>query len=160
MVDDLLRQTKRTEKGLGGSHTDIRDCDLRKNYHLLPLLFAYFVSWEFHEYWYTVLKAPKEIPCINVDSRTTIVHQQKSIDTAFKEVFEHSHMLIDPMYMKKNMGGKLGIEKETGLSLCMHAFYAQSTVEVDNIISQYRPVQKEYMSKFKNPQLYRAYSCI
>lgn len=99
----------------------------------------------------------KDIPVLYMDSRSTIVYQDKSIDTAYKEVFEHAHMFVDPMLLKKNMGRKLGIENATGLLLYMSALHAPSTVEDDNIISQYGPVQKEYLSKYEKYELYRTY---
>lgn len=70
-----------------------------------------------------------------MDSLTTIVDQENSIYMAYKEVFEHSRMFIDPMNLKKNMGGKLGIDKENGLSLYMSPPHAPSSVEFDNILS-------------------------
>lgn len=130
------------------------------NNHILPLVFAHFVGSECEEYWTSVFNACKSLPGFDITERTTIVDQEKSIDTAYRKVMERAKLFLDPLHVKKNMGPKLGSEKAVGLSLYERAVRAPSQAEVDNLVAEYPEAQRLYLGKFPKSELYRAYSSL
>lgn len=130
------------------------------NNHLLPVFFGHFVGAECYEYWKTVFDAMKGIDGYDVAERTTIVDQEKSIDSAYTDAMAHAKLFLDPLHVKKNMSKQLGPEKASALSLYEQAVYAPCKAAVDSIICQYGENQKAYLGNFKKEQLYRAYSSL
>ena len=60
--------------------------------------------------------------------------------------------------MKKNLGPRLGADKASGLSLYEQAVYAPNTEAVSTICSSYSSVQRDYLAKFDDGELYRSFS--
>lgn len=130
------------------------------NMHLLPLLFAHFVGAECHEYWHRVFSECQKLEGFDVESRTTIVDQEKSIDSAYKDVFQNAKMFLDPMHVRKNMGSALGASRAVGISLYDKALYAPTEAAVDEVVARYSETQAKYLGRFKRSELYRAYSSL
>lgn len=78
----------------------------------------------------------KRLPRFDVLDRTKIVDREKSINTTYRKVIEPAKLFLDRLYVKKNVGPKLGSEKAVGLSLYTRAVCARSQVQVENIILQ------------------------
>lgn len=96
------------------------------NMHLLSLLFALFMGAECHEYWKIVFEECKNLEGCNDEAGTTIVYQEKSIDSAYKEVFQNAKLFQNPMHVRKKHGKLFGdtsyswyIPLQTS-SLCTH----------------------------------------
>lgn len=107
------------------------------NKHLLPLLSAQFGGAEFHEYWKGVFEEYKKTDGFNISRKTTIVYQEKSIGSAYKEVFEHTKMFLDPMHVHKNMGSSLCAHRTVNNSLSDRSLNAPSQAAVGDIASRY-----------------------
>lgn len=104
--------------------------------------------------------ALKQIPGFDRDGRVTIVDQEKSIDTAFRSSMEHARLFLDALHVRKNMAAYLGAERANGTALYDRALYAPTTHIVDEVKALYGPRQKEYLSKFPDAELYRAYAAL
>ena len=128
------------------------------NNHLFPLVFAHFVGAECLETWTRVFQACAGIEGFDVPLRTTIVDQEKSIDSAYRACLKHAKLFLDPLHVKKNLGAKLGAEKASGLRSYERAVYAPSMETVGTITSTYSSVQREYLRRFDDAELYRSFS--
>lgn len=124
---------------------------------LLPV-FAHFIGTENYKYWKTVFEAAKHLTGFDVPTLNTIVNQEKSIYRAYKDVFEHAELFLDPFHVRKNMGGKLGSSKAIGFSIYDRALYAPTKSMVDEIVAHYSTVQRDNLSSFDKSALYSAYS--
>lgn len=80
-------------------------------------LFAPFVCAECHDYWKEVFQECKSIDGFDISTRTTIVDQEKSTDSAGKEVFELRKRFLDHMHIHKNMESCLAAHQAVGISL-------------------------------------------
>lgn len=85
--------------------------------HILPLVFSHFIGTENYNYWKTLFEAEKHLTGFDVTTRSTIVYHVKIINREKKDVFEHAKLILDPLYVRKNMGGKLGSSKAIRFSL-------------------------------------------
>lgn len=84
-----------------------------------------------------MFEACKCLPVFDVTEQTTIVDQDKSIDTAYQRVMRNAKLFLDPLYVKKNMGPELGNDNAVGLSMYNSAVHAPSKGEVDKVILDY-----------------------
>ena len=87
------------------------------NHHLCPLVFAHFVGAEGMDTWAKVFAAAADIPGFDVPTRTTIVDQEKSIDSAYKRCMRHAKLFLDPLHVRKNLGTALGAGKVVGVRM-------------------------------------------
>lgn len=71
---------------------------------------------------------------------------------------ENAPLFLDKMHLNKNMGSAIGAEKTSGLALYEKALYAPTCAAVEDIKSKYGPKQTTYLQRFRNCEIYRAYS--
>lgn len=109
------------------------------NMHLLPLVFAHFIGAECAEYWKIVFQECKRLPGFDDPTITTILDQEKSIYSAYKDTFTHAKLFLDPVQVRKNLGAALGSKRADRLSLYDKALYALIRSAVDKIVAQYIP---------------------
>lgn len=128
------------------------------NNHVIPVLFYHSVGTECDEAWGRVFGMLKKVDGFDVPGRVTIVDQEKSIDCAYRREMEHASLFLDALHVKKNMSPLLGSNRAAGVSLYERALYAPSKAEVDSIKEQYGLKQSTYLSRFRDSELYRAYS--
>lgn len=102
---------------------------------MLSLELAYFVGSECEEYWTSLFEAYKCLPGFDVTELTSIVDQEKTIDTAYHKVMRNAKLFLDPLHVKKNMGLKLGNDKDVVLSMYDRSVCVPSKREVAKIIS-------------------------
>lgn len=126
------------------------------NNDLLPLLFGHFFGAECYEYCKIVFEAVKAVEGFHNDERMTIVDQDKSIYSAYKDTMKKAHLFMDPLHVKENIRSKLVAAKASGLNLYNQAVYAQPKSIFDAVIKLYSPAQTEYLSKIPKSYLYRA----
>ena len=122
------------------------------------IVFGHFIGAENYDYWRLVFETCKDIVGFDIPGRITVVNQEKSIEKAYKDTFEHATVFLDPLHVKMNMSSKLGLGKSRGLALYERAVYAPSKTEVDQITFKYSTAQQTYLSSFKKEELYRAYA--
>lgn len=82
---------------------------------ILLLDFGHFVGSECGEYWLLIFEAFKELPGFDVKERTTIADKEKSIDSAYCDVFTKARIFLDPIHVKANLGAKFGADKAGGI---------------------------------------------
>lgn len=109
---------------------------------MLPLIFAHFIGSECYDNWPLVFKEWAELPGFDVPDRTIIFDQEKSIDKAYKDVFKHAKMFLDPLHVRGNIGCKLAANRAVGLSLYDRALHAPSKIAVDEIVAHYSDAQR------------------
>jgi len=84
---------------------------------------------------------------------------EKSLGNAHDESFEHSSKFFDERHVKKNMIPNIDPkEKATGPERYSHALRAPSVAHVEEIKATYGPNQKKYLDKFKDEELYTAFT--
>lgn len=88
------------------------------------------------------------IPVLNREGRITIVHQDKSIDSAFKTVITQPYLFINPMHVKRNMTPLLVAEKRNGVALYKITLHAASVEELEQMKGLYGPRQRFNLSKY------------
>lgn len=132
------------------------------NNHFLPLVFAHSVGSECKEMWTEVFTACAEIPNFDIQNRTTIVDQEKSIHTAFNDCMQNAKLFLDPLHVKKNMSKCLGSssssERNVAINLYENALKAPTIELCVMYCTQYGPNQRAYLNKFDKHLLYRSYS--
>lgn len=130
------------------------------NHHLCPLLFAHSIGSECTLSWKRVFNALAEIPHFDIPGRTTIVDQEKSIDSAYASAMKHADYFLDPLHVRKNMLRAVGAEKSDAVWLYTKALYAPTKQETDSFIARFGPRQRAYLDKFDKKHLYRSYSSL
>lgn len=71
---------------------------------------------------------------------------------------DHTEIFLDSVHKEKNMVPKIGAEKSNGIRLCQSDMNAPSTEDVDATKHQYGPKKRQYLSRFKDREIYYAYS--
>lgn len=89
--------------------------------------------------------------------RTTILDQEKSIQSSFREAMEFYSVLLDVHHVKKNILTHLGWERSTGPSLHGRKISAPCVEDVVKIKRQYGE-KSAYFQKFRDEERYRAHS--
>lgn len=130
------------------------------NNQLTPLVFAHSVGPECYESWKVVFDACAELEGFDVESRTTIVDQEKSIDKAYRECFTNAKLFLDPLHVKKNLGPKLGAGKAIGLHLYEQAVHAPTVEALEDVRRQFTPEMRACLGRFEDSELYRAKSAL
>lgn len=64
-------------------------------------MFAHHIGSECNETWSKIFQYCKEIEGFDTSERVTIVEQEKSIDSALKNVMENALIFLDPLHVKK-----------------------------------------------------------
>jgi len=109
--------------------------------------------------WLRVFGAAADLPGVDVSGRSVSADMEKSLGNAHDETMKHSSKFYDERHVKKNMIPNLGPkEKATGPGKYSRALRAPSVAHVEAIKATYGPNQKKYLDKFKDEELYTAYT--
>lgn len=65
----------------------------------------------------------------------------KSIDSAYYDVFENANLILDPLHVHKKILSKIGTGKAIGLSLYEKALHAPTKAAVGQILGKYGTAQ-------------------
>ena len=87
------------------------------NNQLTLLVFAHSVGLECYDSWKMVFQACAMMDGFDVETRTTILDQERSIYKAYRECFKKAKFFLDPLHVRKNLRPKLGAIKAIGLQL-------------------------------------------
>ena len=128
------------------------------NHSIAPLLLAHTVGTESEESWTMVFTNLKRVPEFDFQGGVTIADQEKSIDCSFENVMEYAKLFLDPLHVKKNMLKALGKEKAAGIAQYERAVHAPSRSAVDAVKRTYGQKTAQYLSRFPDTALYRAYA--
>ena len=128
------------------------------NNQLTLLVFAHSVGPECYDSWKMVFPACAMIDGLDVETRTTNLDQEKSIDKAYRECFKKAKFFLDPLHGRKNLGPKLGAAKAIGLQLYEQAVHAPTVEALEDVIRQSSPGMKAYLGCFDDAELYPALS--
>lgn len=123
------------------------------NNHICPLLFDHSVGTEREETWMPIFQAMADLDAFNVERRTYVVDQQKSINLAFRRTMEKYNLFLDWMHVRNSMAPKIRTERSQRLSLNDMALKAPSKHQCDEIKSQFGPKQHAYIDKFDASEL-------
>lgn len=130
------------------------------NNQLTPLVSSHSIGTESRETWDLVFSACLSIEEFDKAGRVTIVDQEKSIDLSYRSHMKEASLFLDKHHVKKNMLPKVGTEKAAAADLYERALRAPSREAVDALKELYGRKTKEYLSKFDDSELYRAYSAL
>lgn len=130
-----------------------------QNNSLCSVIKAHTVGTECHGEWLRVFAAAADVPGVDVLGRSLSADMEKSLGNAHDEIFEHSSKFFHERHVKKNMIPKLGPkENATGPEKYSRALRAPSELHVKEIKATYGPNQKKYLDKFKDKELYTAFT--
>lgn len=74
-------------------------------------------------------------------ARTTILDQEKSTESACKDVFQNAKLFLNPMHLLKTIGSPLGSHLAIGLSLYDQALHAPAKAAGDEIVARFSETQ-------------------
>ena len=130
-----------------------------QNNSLCSIVKGHTVGTECHDEWLRVFGAAADVPGVDVSGRSVSADMEKSLGNAHDETMKHSSKFYDERHVKKNMIPNLGPkEKATGPGKYSRALRAPSVAHVEAIKATYGPNQKKYLDKFKDEELYTAYT--
>ena len=130
-----------------------------QNNSLCSIVKTHTIGTECHDEWLRVFEAAADVPGVDVVGRSMSADMEKSLGKAHDESFSFSSKFFDELHVIKNMTNFLGPnESATGLHKYRRALRAPSQQQVNEIKMTYGPNQKRYLDKFKDEELYTAFT--
>lgn len=125
------------------------------NNRIVPLFFSHSVGTDRSYTWGTVFEDLKEVDRFDCDGRTTIVDQEKALESTLRSAFAECNIFMDMLHVKKNMAPSIRTEKTTGL----HAYKTKVRATLPSITSvwtdQYGAKKEMYMYIFPMSGIYK-----
>lgn len=118
------------------------------NNHIFPILFYHSIETKCSTTYNTVVDSLKQMLGFYVEGLATIVDQQTSIYSSYREVKDHAEIFIDSIHVEKNVP-KIDAEKSNGIRFYQKDLRALSAAEVHARKHQYEPKKCQHFFWFK-----------